>query len=310
MIIGIGNPVYDFIRTPLVTTHTRVLSGCSTNACLAVRKLGEPAHLVGRVGPDYADRFRADMDRYGIQYTLYPTAETGGFGLVYDETGDRTLDVLGVADPLEVLPAQLAGSRFVLVGPILGEVPNHLIREIARWSGVGRILDPQGMMRRIQDGRVEHHRSSELLEVLPEFDVVKPNEHEARILTGIDAREEPNAAVLALYDLMTRQRRPDGQRRIAIVTLADAGSVIYDGCYIHRIPAFSTIARDPTGAGDTYAGGFIYQYLRTPDDLTQVGCFASAVASVMVEHTGPDFPLTLEEAQRRTALLMAGCGRG
>jgi hypothetical protein len=44
-------------------------------------------------------------------------------------------------------------------------------------------------------------------------------------------------------------------------------------------------------------------YLRGADLLTSA-CFASAVASVMVEHTGPDFPLTLDEANRRTETLL------
>ncbi len=305
MIVGIGNPVYDFIQTPHISTHARVLSGCSTNACLAVRKLGHRAALVGRVGPDFGEQFRADMDRYGIEYELYPTAETGGFGLIYDESGDRTLDVLGIADPLIKFPGRFASADFVLVGPILGEVPAPLIREIAATTAATLFLDPQGMMRRIEDGRVEHYRNPDLIAVLPLFDIVKPNEHEARILTGINARQQPEAAVQALYDLMAAgERRPPKGRPLAIVTLAEAGSVIFDGREVIRIPAYRTVAKDPTGAGDTYGGGFMFQFGRAPGDLRRAGCFASAVASVMVENTGPDFPLTLEEAERRTEYLL------
>ncbi|MBN1314650.1 MAG: hypothetical protein JXA42_04260 [Anaerolineales bacterium] len=303
MIIGIGNPVYDFIQTPLVTTHTRVLSGCSTNACLAVRKLGAQAGLVGRIGPDFSDQFKADMNRFGIEYELYPTAETGGFGLIYDETGDRTLDVLGIADPIEEFPVRFKNADFILVGPILGEVPAPLIRKMAAEFKAPLVLDPQGMMRRIKNGRIDRYRNPELIDVLPLFDIVKPNEHEAKILTGINARQEPEKAVRALFGLMTDGNRRPGHPPIAIVTLAEMGSVIFDGKKIYHIPAFATIARDPTGAGDTYAGGFIFQFNRTPDDLHQVGCFASAVASVMVEYTGPDFELTLELAQQRAVTL-------
>ena len=39
-LVGIGNPVYDMIITPSVKTDGRVLSGCSTNACLAAKRLG------------------------------------------------------------------------------------------------------------------------------------------------------------------------------------------------------------------------------------------------------------------------------
>ena len=67
-LVGIGNPVYDSIVTPLSKTNGRVLSGCSTNACLASKKLGlARVGLVGSVGHDYEDRFREDLTRYGIE---------------------------------------------------------------------------------------------------------------------------------------------------------------------------------------------------------------------------------------------------
>ncbi|RME19708.1 MAG: ribokinase, partial [Candidatus Zixiibacteriota bacterium] len=40
MITAIGNPVYDYIKTQKVDTKKRILSGCSTNAALALSKLG------------------------------------------------------------------------------------------------------------------------------------------------------------------------------------------------------------------------------------------------------------------------------
>ena len=46
--------------------------------------------------------------------------------------------------------------------------------------------------------------------------------------------------------------------------------------------------------------------LEKPHDLAAVGCFASAVASVMVENSGPDFPLTRQEADRRATHLLEG----
>lgn len=49
-ILTFGNPVYDVIMTPVLTRRERVLSGCSTNACLAVSYLGEQGILVGTVG--------------------------------------------------------------------------------------------------------------------------------------------------------------------------------------------------------------------------------------------------------------------
>ncbi len=64
------------------------------------------------------------------------------------------------------------------------------------------------------------------------------------------------------------------------------------------MPAYATNAVDPTGAGDTYAAGFMYGKIRGYAN-EDCGILGSAVASVMVENTGPDFPLTKAEALDR-----------
>jgi sugar/nucleoside kinase (ribokinase family) len=299
MFVGVGNPVYDFIKTPQITTGERVLSGCSTNACLVVSKLGQDAALVGCVGEDFEERFVADMERYNIEYQLYPAEETGGFSLIYDARGDRTLDVLGVAPPVPAFPLRFGNASFILLGPILGEVTLELVQSIRAVTRSPIILDPQGMMRSMKDdGRIERFKNPEFEEVISMCNVVKANEHEAHVLTGIyprDGETEAREAAKAIHAMGCE---------IAIVTLADDGSVIYDGSEMIRIPAYATNALDPTGAGDTYAGGFMVRYTEDKYDLREVGYFASCVASVMVENTGPDFPLTYEEAERRTAELL------
>jgi len=81
------------------------------------------------------------------------------------------------------------------------------------------------------------------------------------------------------------------------------GSIIYDGSEFFIIPPYKTDVLDSTGAGDTYAAGFIYS-LSHGEDLFEAGCFASCVSSIKIEHCGPDFPLTLTEAQTRTKQLL------
>ena len=130
--VGIGNPVYDTIITPLSRTDGRVLSGCSTNACLAAKKLGlGRIGLVGAIGHDYAEKFQVDMAKYGIEASVdLSSHETGGFHLIYDMQGDRTLDVLGIAGKISAknIPEEFLQSRFFLVGPIMGEVDLELIK--------------------------------------------------------------------------------------------------------------------------------------------------------------------------------------
>ncbi len=296
-VLAFGNPVYDVIITPFLHPNGRVLSGCSTNACLALVKLGENATLIGTVGEDFRSEIQADLELRGIDYELSHAEQTGGFKLIYDHTGNRDLSVLGVAAPVPVYSNGNHPIDFVLLGPILGEVDSDLARHVRQTIAAPILLDPQGLLRRIVDGNIVHVMSESYAEIARISTVVKANEVEARVITGIDPRQDPEGAVKALYQTGCK---------IAVVTLAEAGSIIYDGVNLYPIPAYATHAIDPTGAGDTYAAGFMTKYLETPDDLTAVGCFASSVASVMVENSGPDFPLTRAEADRRMQTLLSG----
>lgn len=296
MIVAFGNPVYDEIITPVVSTGGRVLSGCSTNACLALSRLGRTTALVGRVGPDYADRFQSDLLRYGITPFVSLSAQTGGFKLVYDTRGDRTLDVLGVAEPIQTVPDIVTSASAVIVGPILQETPLDLIRSIRDRTDAPIFLDPQGLLRRFGvDGRIEHFLPDDFAAIAPLCHVIKANEVETKVITGIDPRVDPAAAA--------RRLRETGCA-IAIVTIAEAGSHIDDGERSIPVPAYATDARDPTGAGDTYMAGFIHSYLSAPHDLFRAGCTGAATASIWIEYTGPDAPISLGEVERRTMSLL------
>lgn len=298
VIVAFGNPVYDEITTPAVCTDGRVLSGCSTNACLALARLGRRTALVGRAGDDRYGQLASDLERYGVAAWTERGAETGGFRLVYDARGDRTLDILGVAPAIEHIPPGCAAARAVIIGPILQETPLELIERICELTPAPVFLDPQGLLRRIgAGGRIEHFAPPEFKRVARRCEVIKANELEALVLTGIAPREDPAGAARAL--------RATGCR-VAIVTLAEAGSFIDSGAEQWYIPAYATDARDPTGAGDTYLAGFMHAYLDDPSDLYRAGCCGAATASIWIEHTGPDAPITQDEVLRRTEALLAG----
>ena len=296
MIVAFGNPVYDFIKTPTVTTGERVLSGCSTNGCLALARLGHATTLVGRIGADYHARLQADLQRYGIGAVTQLSEQTGGFGLIYDERGDRTLDLLGEAGPIESVPEACRQAEAIIIGPILRETSFELIEQVHTASAAPLFLDPQGLLRRIgPHGRIEHFFPPELAQIASLFRVIKANELETEVITGVNPRAHGAEALRRLRALGCA---------IAIVTLAEAGSLIDDGARQYAIPAYATTAHDPTGAGDTYMAGFIHAYLEDPTDLYRAGCYGAATASIWIESTGPDAPIGLAEVERRAASLL------
>ncbi len=172
-----------------------------------------------------------------------------------------------------------------------------MIERIRAASDAPLFLDPQGLLRDIDStGRIDHFCPPELARIAPLCRVIKANELEARVITGVEPRTNGAEAARRLRALGCD---------IAIVTLAEAGSLIDDGEQQYIIPAYATDARDPTGAGDTYMAGFIHAYLHDPTSLYVAGCAGSATASIWIEHTGPDAPITLAEIERRVAALLA-----
>jgi sugar/nucleoside kinase (ribokinase family) len=298
MIVVVGNPVYDTITNHRGDRGDRVLSGFSTNSSLALARLGQPTLLVGRLSARDIDYFVATLQRERVRVAATPCEQSGGFELIYDAQGNRTLEILGVAAPIEHVPPEIQAAAAIILGPILQETPLDLIMRIRANSAAPLFLDPQGLLRRVKsDGCLEYAVSPELPEVAALCEVVKVNEDECRLLTGLDPREHGALALRRVRELGCQ---------IAIVTLAEAGSLIDDGRRQLRIPAFPTDAQAPTGAGDTYLAGFVYSYLRWPGDLFRAGCYGAATASIWIESPGHETPVRLDEVERRVALLLAG----
>lgn len=298
MITAIGNPVYDYIKTQKVDTKERILSGCSTNAALALSKMGKELLLVGAVGDDFKERFQNDLDKNKIQYRFTPSKETGGFSLIYyDDFGNRTLDLLGRAAVIDNIETDwYKDSEAVLIGPILGEVSHQQIEEIRNNFDGLYFCDPQGLLRDADDdGRIFHEAGEDVKKVLGNFDIVKPNELEGKVLTGIDCRENPYEAAKIIKSYGPK---------IVIVTLAELGSVIYDGKDFIDIPPYEIDLVDATGAGDTYMAGFTFEYLKTGGDLRKAGCYASCTSSIMIENVGPDFEMSEAMIRERQAKLL------
>jgi len=302
LITAIGNPVYDYIKTPKSNPKDRVLSGCSTNAALALTRMGQKVRLIGAVGDDYREHFTTNLQKYNIEYEIIPSRETGGFSLVYyDSYGNRSLNLIGRAASIgNIDPALYEDSRAVLIGPILGEVSFDEIKKIRKNLKGLFFCDPQGLLRGAdKDGNIYHEKKTGIESVLAQFDIVKPNELEGKILTGIDCRDDPYEAARII-----KSWGPE----IVIITLAELGSIIYDGHEFIDIPPYDVELFDSTGAGDTYMAGFTFEFLNTGGDLRKAGCFASCTSSVMIENSGPDFPMTEALIRKRQEELLAANG--
>jgi sugar/nucleoside kinase (ribokinase family) len=288
-LVAIGNPVYDIIETPFVKSFGRVLSGCSFNAAFTAKRLGmKEVALIGRIGEDFQEQFLNTLRRVGLYFIKVGNAkETTGFRLKYFSYGDRELEVLGFSGEIsmEGVPQEAFNARAVVVGPVLGEVGVEAPSAFRKRGSVV-FLDPQGYLRRVRGRVIEYCNNPEAFEACRESYLVKPNELEARLLSGLD---EPLKAATSIY-----------QRTGAVtaLTLAERGSVIVDGRRAIIVPAYPTHLVDPTGAGDVYLGALVY-YVCNGLDLEDAASYASAIASLKVEGIAAYFNLDLIEVARR-----------
>lgn len=291
MITCVGNPVYDYIETPYYKTENRILSGCSTNACIVMRKLSMKTILVGDVGRDFIEDFKKNMKELQVEYYIKECKESGGFSLKYFNNGDRELKILGIAGEIDSFPEKILKSEVIVLAPILQEINFDLNELREKFRGI-IFLDPQGFLRYVENGKILRKKNPEIEKIVSLCDIVKPNEYEAKVMTGINPRKNYKRALEILYSWGCK---------IAIITLAEKGSVIFDGEEFVEIPPYRTKPIDPTGAGDTYAGGFIFEYLKKKD-IYEAGLFASCTASIMVENIGK-IPVTEEEVRKRVETL-------
>ena len=167
-------------------------------------------------------------------------------------------------------------ARVFHLGPLTdGDIPLEIFEHLSKKGNVA--LDVQGYLRKIEAGKVVDHEWEWMDQGLGYVDILKMDAREARILMGTEDLDlEATAAQLSAYGIAE-----------ILINLGSLGSLIYSDGKCHTIPAYpprKTV--DPTGCGDTYMAGYIYQRLKLTG-VAEAGSFAAAVAALKLEQSGP-----------------------
>ena len=270
----IGHITLDKIVTPRKTAY--MPGGTSFYFSHGMSHLDNPEsyQLITSLAPsEYASAY--EIRDAGIDVKIIPSRKTVYFENKYGEDQNkRTQRVLAKADPFTVENLQDAEAKFFHLGSLLAD---DFSLDVIKYLSTKGILsvDAQGYLREVRGENVYHVDWDEKIEALKYIDILKVNEHEAEVLTGVKDYKKA-ASLLAEWGV-----------KEVLLTLGSEGSIILAKGTYWKIPAYpprETV--DATGCGDTYMLGYLYMRNKGAT-YPEAGCFAAALSTVKLEKSGP-----------------------
>jgi sugar/nucleoside kinase (ribokinase family) len=288
----VGHFAIDTIRLPSRPKPFVVLGGSVTYVSFVTKRLGGTVSVISKVGGDFPEAYMWLLREEGIDVSGVVRLKREGttrFDLKYSkDLSERTLKLESKAAPITVsnVPKSLQ-AKAVHIAPIAGEVSYEVVEQLKRCAEVVS-LDPQGLLRRFdkKTGKVSSRVSIDK-RLFSLINVYKSSLQEITALTG---KSNINAAINAIHDFGVKT---------VIVTLGAQGAVLSVEKTVYSIPPCnSRVYIDPTGAGDTFMGGFLTEYIRQKDAFW-CACVGAAAASLVIEGMGPTFFGEKEEIYQR-----------
>jgi len=272
-ILVVGSVAFDTLHNAQ-GSFPRVLGGSAVYASIAASLLSH-VRLVGVVGDDYPESAQAMLRERGIDLTGLEVSPGETFHWEGRYTDDLTsresirteLNVFAEFQPK--IPAAFAESPFVMLANIQPELQISVLDQIRSPKLV--VADTMNLWIDIARPGLER--------LLKRVDILIINEEEARQLTGRHHLVEVQRALLAL-----------GPTTV-IVKQGEYGAWLFQPGVAFHAPAFPLeTVLDPTGAGDSFAGGFLGYLARENDislpKLRRAVVVGSALASFCVEGIG------------------------
>lgn len=271
-IVCIGHITLDKVVTQRGEKH--MAGGTSFYFSNAIRNMDVNYCLVTSLGEGEMN-FVLDLRANGTIIKVLPGMHTVYFENIYSQNLDhRTQRVLQTANSFTVEQLSDIEATIFHLGPLLADdIPLNLIKALAKRGKVS--LDVQGYLRKVQNQNVVAIDWPDKIEALQYVYILKANEHEMEVLTGVrDVRE----GCKILNDWGVKE---------VVITLGSKGSVIYADNKFYDIPAYvPAVETDATGCGDTYMAGYLYQRIKDTT-LQEAGEFGAAMASLKIESSGP-----------------------
>lgn len=292
-LLTVGSVAFDVLETPFGKTG-KILGGAATYITLAASYFTQKNDLVAIVGDDFPQSMRSVLENRGIntegvevrkgEKTFYWSGKYHDNMNVRD-TVEVQLNVMGDFDPQ--IPKSFQGAEYLMLGNTSPTIQKSVLDRLHK--------RPKLVMLDTMNLWIEN-TYDDLRTVLREVDILTINDEEARMLSKEYSLRKAAKIILEMGPKML------------IIKKGEHGALLFHGKNVFFAPALPLEeVFDPTGAGDTFAGGFI-GYLAESDDLSfenlkRALIYGSAMASFCVEKFGVEriVNLTREEIEERVS---------
>ena len=286
-IVSVGTVAFDAIETPFGKTD-KIVGGACTYISLSAAYFNNSPHLISVVGEDFPNETIALFKERGINtegLQIKNGEKTFFWSGKYHQdmntrdTLDTQLNVLESFDP--IVPKSYQDCDILMLGNLTPSVQMKVIKQMETRPKL-IVLDTMNFWMEIA--------MEDLKKVIKEIDVLTINDEEARLLSGVQPLRKAAKIILEMGP------------KYLIIKKGEHGALLFGDNNIFYAPALPLEeVFDPTGAGDTFAGGFV-GHLSSCDTIDweamkKAIIVGSAMASFTVEKFGIEKLIELDKSQ-------------
>lgn len=277
-LIVVGSMAFDAIETPFGKVN-KIIGGSATYVAYTASNFVTPIQQVSIIGEDFPQEELDELIKRGVDMEGVEKVKgkksffwSGKYHLDMNTRDTLVTDLNVLADFNPVIPESYQGTEFLMLGNLDPEVQLKVINQL-RTRPKLIVMDTMNFWMEIAMPKLE--------EVLKKVDALLVNDSEARQLSGEFSLVKAARAIMKMGP------------RYLIIKKGEHGALLFFEDQVFFAPALPLEdVFDPTGAGDTFAGGFIGHIARTKDisfeNMKTAIIVGSAMASFCVEKFGPE----------------------
>lgn len=277
-VICVGTMAFDAIETPFGKTD-KIVGGSATYVAYAAGNFVTPVQQISIVGYDFPKEEMDELKRRGVSLDGVEIVKdkksffwSGKYHMDMNSRDTLVTDLNVLADFNPIVPASYQGADFLMLGNLMPKLQLSVINQLKTRPRL-IVMDTMNFW---MDTAMD-----DLKDVLRKVDVLLVNDAEARQLSGELSLVKAAREIIKMGP------------QFLIIKKGEHGALLFHEDHVFFAPALPLEeVFDPTGAGDTFAGGFIGHLAKTKDisfeNMKTAIIIGSAMASFCVEKFGPE----------------------